>query len=180
MAKAANPPKSREASKGGTRQRPLQGDPYAIPLHYLRTGADPKQLTTKPHPRLAYKFMPKTIKGYAGSPFHASASNQISRSPDPLALRPQPVVRPIASNLESREGSRVGFGQKFIAGGDLSAGTSQVMPAMLGAGRIGGISSHALSNKQRRLRPIDSMEREKSAVLKSNAIVQDSQNTTQT
>lgn len=180
MAKVPNPPKSREASKGGAaRQRPLQGDPYAIPLHYLRTGADPKQLTTKTHPRLAHKFMPKTIKGYAGSPFHASASNQISRSPDPLALRPQPVVRPIASNLESREGSRIGFGQKVIAGGDLSAGPSQAMTGMLGAGRIGGISSNALSGKKRRLRPIDSMEREKSVVLRSNAAALDSQNMTQ-
>ena len=54
-----------------------------------------------------------------------------------------------------------------------------MMTGMLGAGRIGGISSNALSGKKRRLRPIDSMEREKSVVLRSNAAALDSQNMTQ-
>lgn len=179
MAKMTNPPKSRDGStKGGpVRPRPTQGDPYAIPLHYLRAGADPKHLTTKTHSRLTHKFVPKSMKGVAASPFRASAANQMSRSPDPLALRPQPVPGQRGSYFEGREAPRTGYGQRMLPGNDLVTAPSELMTIVAGAGSVGAVSSSTLANKQRRLRPIDSMEREKGASLQPSATaVLDSKN----
>lgn len=140
------------------------GDPYAIPLHYLRPNAESRG-ATRTQAKFTYRFNPKPMRGSGASPFHASGGSQFQASggshapqkPDTIA-GPYTPHRPIL-NQDSKEGTFADFGHAIVAGGDAAKG--HLLSGSLAIPSNISKASGPSSRQQRRLKPIEGTDKDK-------------------